>query len=116
MKNKILAGIMALCLVGSVVVIPESITSLVSITANADSTYNDFKYVLNTDKTAVKITKYTGLDAEVVIPAEIDGLPVTYIGDDAFKNNKGLASVVIPDSVTVIGWGSFSDCTALTSV
>lgn len=116
MKNKVLAGIMAVCLVGGIGVIPETIAPAVSMTANADSAYSDFEYELNADDTAVKITKYTGSDTEVVIPSEIDGIPVTYIGGYAFQENKELTSVVIPDSVTVIGWGSFVDCTALTSV
>lgn len=114
-SRKIVAGIMAVCLVFGVAVIPENIAPVVSMTESA-ATYGDFSYSLISDKTAVKITEYTGLDAEVVIPAEIDGLPVTYIGDGAFESNKGLASVVIPDSVNTIGWSAFSDCIALTSV
>lgn len=115
-SRKILSGIMALCLMGTIAVIPESIAPVVSMVASADSTYGDFKYVTSTDNTAVKITKYTGLDAEVVIPAEIEGMTVTYIDGGAFQNNTGLASVVIPDSVNTIGWSAFADCTALTSV
>ena len=32
------------------------------------------------------------------------------IGDSAFMNCTGLTNIVIPDSVTKIGWHAFSDC------
>ncbi|MCR4862420.1 MAG: leucine-rich repeat protein [Ruminococcus sp.] len=51
----------------------------------------------------------------VNIPAEIEGLPVTKIGE-CFKNQKLLKTAVIPDTVTDIGDGAFSGCTALTKV
>ena len=51
-----------------------------------------------------------------VIPSEIDGYPVTAIGDYAFANCIGLTSVTIPDSVTSIGDGAFENCSSLTSV
>lgn len=51
----------------------------------------------------------------VNIPAEIEGLPVTKIGE-CFKNQKLLKTAVIPATVTDIGDGAFSGCTALTKV
>ncbi|MDE6775588.1 MAG: leucine-rich repeat domain-containing protein, partial [Ruminococcus sp.] len=47
---------------------------------------------------------------KVVIPSEIDGLPVTGIGDYAFFDCSGLTSVTIPDSVISIGESAFGDC------
>lgn len=52
---------------------------------------------------------------EVVIPEEINGIPVTVI-NDAFSDCTALKSVYIPDSVTEIESLSFSYCTALTDV
>jgi hypothetical protein len=52
------------------------------------------------------ITGYKGTAKDVVIPAEINGIPVTSIGR-AFAYKK-LTSVVIPDSVTSIGNGAFN--------
>jgi hypothetical protein len=52
----------------------------------------------------------------VVIPAAIGGRPVTGIGDFAFEDRAGLASVTIPASVTRIGDRAFTDCAALTAV
>ena len=43
----------------------------------------DYEYTLNRDGGAC-ITRYTGQDADVVIPAELDGHPVTAIGWGAF--------------------------------
>ncbi len=43
----------------------------------------DYEYTLNRDGGA-RITRYTGQDADVVIPAELDGHPVTAIGWGAF--------------------------------
>ena len=43
---------------------------------------------------------------DVVIPSSINGVPVTTIGEYAFRYNN-LTSVVIPDSVTTIGGGAF---------
>ena len=54
--------------------------------------------------------------ATIIIPAEVDGLPVTGIGMLAFNDNTSLASVSIPDSVTSIGMGAFQRCTSLTSI
>jgi hypothetical protein len=41
---------------------------------------------------------------------------VTSIGNGMFSNCTGLTSVSIPDSVTNLGWGAFSGCSSLTSV
>jgi hypothetical protein len=60
------------------------------------------------------ITGYTGSAKDVVLPTQIEGLPVIGIGMDAFCRNK-ITSVVIPDCVTFIGRSAFSN-NALTSV
>ena len=50
------------------------------------------------------------------IPSSYNGLPVTSIGDDAFRDCSGLTSVTIPDSVTSIGDATFYRCTSITSI
>lgn len=57
----------------------------------------------------VVLKRYTGSDADVVIP---EG--VTSIGKSAFENCKSLKSITIPDRVTSIGDNSFNHCTSLT--
>lgn len=42
--------------------------------------------------------------------------PYINIGDYAFRECKGLSSLVIPDGVTSIGEGAFEDCRNLTSI
>ena len=46
----------------------------------------------------------------VVIPATLDGKPVTSIGPMAFNGSSALTSVTIPDSVMSIGYEVFSGC------
>ena len=57
------------------------------------------------------LVKYTGSDANVVIPGN-----VVAIGKSAFVNNVTLNSVTIPSSVTEIQAMAFYGCTNLTSV
>lgn len=52
---------------------------------------------------------------DLVIPEEIDGLPVTAIMRYAFQSNS-LESITIPESVKTIGYYSFSLCKNLKSV
>ena len=52
------------------------------------------------------IIDYIGNDTVVEIPASFDGVAVTAIGDEAFKDKK-LTNVIIPDSVTSIGCAAF---------
>ena len=61
----------------------------------------------------------TGCDksaTEVEIPSEIEGYPVTHIGDEAFVECSNLKSIVIPNSVTAIGDWAFGDCENLQSI
>jgi len=64
----------------------------------------------------IEITKYKGKDERVNIPPSIKGLPVTGIGESAYKNCASLTSITIPHSVTVIGEYAFSGCTNLTNI
>jgi hypothetical protein len=56
-------------------------------------------------------------DTYIIIPPQSpDGFAVTAIGSQAFRQNKTITSVVIPDSVIVIGDNSFAGCDYLKSV
>jgi hypothetical protein len=68
------------------------------------------------DGRSVTITRYTGGATTLNIPGQIEGLPVTFIGINAFKTYLRLTSVTLPSSVTSIAVLAFSYCTSLTSV
>src|SRR5699024_10207220 len=62
------------------------------------------------------ITGYTGSEPTVVIPDEIDGVPVTPIRRYAFSNNQTLESIVIGQNVTLIYPEAFDGCNNLKTV
>jgi uncharacterized repeat protein (TIGR02543 family) len=73
-----------------------------------------------TNAGAITITGYSGSSGNwgscstVIIPATINGLTVTSIGDNAFENSV-LTSITIPGSVTNIGEDAFW-CNRLTNI
>ena len=69
----------------------------------------------NDDDLVLVLEAYLGSESAVEIPSTIGSLPVVGIAENAFAYNSTLTSVSIPDSVTSIGSGAFSGCTALTS-
>ena len=63
------------------------------------------------------ILKYTGTALDVVVPSEIDGVPVVRIGYDAFKNDDvQLTSIILPEGLEIIDEDAFHYQGALTSV
>jgi hypothetical protein len=64
----------------------------------------------------VTIAGYTGRGGAVVIPSEVNGVPVTNIGDDAFAGCTNLISVTIGNTVTNIGDDAFAGCSGLRNV
>ena len=102
----------------------------------AEKTEGDYKFIQT--KYGVVITGYTGNEgSRLQIPAKLGGVQVTGIGDSVFReknisrmqlpeglvfidNNafaqNQMTNVTIPNSVTVIGSGVFSNCQNLTSI
>lgn len=79
-----------------------------------------YQFILNADNTAT-ITKYTGKENRITIPAQVaqgtQTYPVSKIGDRVFSNYRYvLTSVQIPDTVTEIGDNAFYNRTSLKSV
>ena len=67
----------------------------------------NFNYEQTPDGDGVIITGGEDGNPNIVIPPEIDGKPVTGIGDGAFKDRDDLESVEIPDSVIDIADDAF---------
>ena len=81
---------------------------------NTDATDNSaFTYVNHGD--SIEITGFNNSVSDVVIPSEIEGLPVTAISVGAFYLSA-ITSIEIPDTVTSIGEMAFLGCTSLKSV
>lgn len=73
----------------------------------------DFEMVLRADSNSYKLASYNGNEKNLEIPAMHNGMPVVEIGEKAFMGNKTLVSVVIPDSVEIIGDSAFKNCQRL---
>ena len=111
MKKRILSLLLVLLMV----------VSLVPTAALAYKSDTDVEYAVTGgniyfDKSTGTITDCDYRVTEAVIPNEIEGVPVTSIGSEAFSQCSNLTNVEIPDSVTSVGNEAFSGCTGLTSI
>ena len=75
----------------------------------------DVRYQLNERGTLFTVLGYTsqvnqetGYRYRVIIPEEIEGIPVKKIADKAFQNDEYLKEVVLPDGIDEIGSYAFS--------
>lgn len=73
-------------------------------------------FTLNDDDSSFSVSKGTCKDKNVVIPDTYDGLPVTRIGEKAFRNLSTMESIVIPSTVAYIGSSAFYACSNLKSM
>ena len=73
-----------------------------------------FKYSKN--NWGIVIEKYIGEDPIVVIPNEIEDLPVLVIGNGAFQNRKALKAVHLPETLQTINDWAFGYCSGLTEI
>ena len=93
---------------------------------NADGVTIYYNYINNSTELEVTFRgSYYGsysneYQGNIAIPEEVTYMnrtrKVTSIGDEAFRECKGLTSVIIPNSVTSIGKEAFYGCSGLTSV
>ncbi|MDE6101977.1 MAG: leucine-rich repeat protein, partial [Ruminococcus sp.] len=113
---------MAVCVMGFGVPYVNAVADnncVITASAENEADYTEGTYELLTYKNYgdyIEISKCDKSATEVVIPSEIDGVPVTIIGNRAFYYCKDLTSVIIPDSVTGIGNSAFEYCENLKSV
>ncbi len=70
-------------------------------------------FVYSVSDGTVTIEGYNSEESNVVIPAEIEGKPVSVIGYRAFYEKTYITDVQIPDTVTFIDDDAFYKCTSL---
>ena len=81
-------------------------------------TNDSFAYSIKNSE--ITIIRYVGTDNNIIIPSSIivgeEKVPVTAIGDSAFKNCTSLTKIDFPNSITTIGDSAFENCTSLTEI
>ena len=82
----------------------------------SNSTTAGLSLTLINGGSAYSVTDGTRMSGSLAVPPSWKGLPVTAIGDDAFRECTALTSITIPGSVTSIGASAFKGCTGLASL
>lgn len=72
-----------------------------------------YEYIVKNNQ--VYLLNYIADETQVVVPDEIEGMPVVCVGQ-AFKGNPTVTSVVLGDNITYIYQYAFANCSALTQV
>ncbi|WP_308698675.1 leucine-rich repeat protein [uncultured Thomasclavelia sp.] len=88
-----------------------------------EAVWSSYKYAIKQDSNGNKYASIIDFDdsiAEVHLPSEVvvdsESIPVKEIGSRAFEDNTTIISIIIPDSVTIIGSYAFLYCSNLTTV
>ena len=68
------------------------------------------------DNRAITLLKYKGTDLRVELPWDIEGVPVTKIGKNAFKGNINLEEIVLTPNIVEIGESAFEGCEKLAQI
>ncbi|MCI8440648.1 MAG: leucine-rich repeat protein [Oscillospiraceae bacterium] len=136
MKKRLLATVLAMCLAmgmlpGMVWAADEEVSeeileydgNTVKEPVSVEELLSDSLWVFSGDLTFYRTTtselaveRCNRSVTSVVIPEQVDGLPVTSIRGSAFQGHKSLMNITIPDSVISIGSRAFCDCSSLASI
>lgn len=73
-----------------------------------------YSYIVENGKAV--ITGYSGTESVLSVPNTLSGYSVFAIGNGAFRNNKYLTSITIPEGVCEIRADAFNSCTALSKI
>ena len=87
----------------------KAYSNAMTVTAISEWTYTVYKG-------EARIQGYQGAGGSVVIPAELDGYPVTSIGDSVFYDRPEITAVTFPSGLKEIGCSAFNNCSGLSSV
>ncbi len=92
-------------------------TQLTAMWYGTEQDSSGIQYTLDSDCQAYTVV---GIDStasgDIELPSTFMNLPVESIAESAFANNSSIVSIVIPSSVTYIGYGAFSGCSSLVSM
>ncbi len=117
--RKIAAAVLSLTLMCGAVPFSNVYMNDSAVYAEEETEYTEGTYGVLTYKNYgdyIEISDCDSSATEVEIPAEIDGVKVTSIGNWAFAICWELTKITIPDSVTIIGISAFYECYSLTEV
>ena len=78
--------------------------------------FDGFKYYVSQDETHIIIDGYIGKGGKVIVPSEIDNIPVTIIGKDAFEYFKKNLYITLPDTIVEIDSSAFCNCSGLKAI
>ena len=84
--------------------------------AAEEGTAESFTLKYEISNKQVTVTGCTGSDNILMIPSEIEGLPVTAIAENAFAGNTDIAICILPDSIETVGARAFSTCPNLSNL
>ena len=70
--------------------------------------------IIAVEKRAVLPSVY--FPSEIAFPEIVDGMPVTAISSEALDGFKNVKKVIIPETVTTLGKGTFASCSKLQSI
>ena len=88
-----------------------------SIPALADYGDGLDDYLYSVGSSGVTLTKYFGEgESKLVLPTEVEGKPVTRIGEKCFEDHDELEAVVLPETLEVIGYRAFYGCSKLSGM
>lgn len=107
----VLCGLLAFCACDK----PDTLSDDTSSPEPTPADYFTFKP--NADRTSYVLTGTQKiLPADVVIPSEYDGLPVTEIGASAFEGCTEIESVVLNSNLQYIHNNAFFNCASLSTI
>lgn len=117
--RKIVACILSCAVIGASLPYTPHILPVTEVLASEEAEYTEGTYELLTYKNYGNYIEISGCDiatTEIEIPAEIEGIPVTVIGEAAFASCRSLKSITLPDSITSIENNAFYLCERLKSI
>ncbi len=110
MKRKFLITVLSLLTVATCAF------GLAACGGEEEETYDQLTFTLAPNESHYVVYGAANASGSVEIPATYKNVPVTEIGNGAFKDCNNLTAITIPDSITEIDSEAFKGCTSLTDI